>query len=961
MVFSDKLQILRKQVNLTQDEFAIQIGVSRQAISKWESGTAYPDLKNLQTLCSFFSVTPNTLLNPNIEDLTPCSQSTAFDILSLSENLRRLRVSHGIAQESFAEMMNVSRQSVSNWEKGTALPKTELLIAMLDVLETDFDQLLPPVPVPESKGEEACAEKQAAAETIEVEALPPKKKMKKSTKLLLVLLPAATLLIALVALVTIGAILTSPFLSADPFGEAVETVLFDTAALDNTAERWANEGIVITLGPGQNPLELEITSDKDYLSIKGLSVQGDTIVRLPRKNIKAAMAASKLSPSSHSSVALSEEDYALLEKLLCAFESNDLEQPFDRTLAVLYENLATEISAVAPPKKEYSLAEGEFALTKTVTYTLDKDALFALMDALERIAETPEAKELEFLLQYDANATSPQTFASLVRRTRNRINVTTDINIVLSYSVTKGKLDGVTFESSVTSNDKAVTKTALCAVCLLGESGEIGLDVTHFSSTEEKGTTIEEQTFYTYRKKDAGSVLDLTLTSETLSTYKKGADSQTFSTTGNRQIVWDRGTGNYWYIATDPELEMKTTVEGTFVYNTEAGSLSFSLNHVTINQESLFNSEQLCISVTARGTEPMQGTVKDLFSLSERELITLYRDLPAKKFEILYNSITGESFGFVYSKEGLLVSPDLVERADGYADAFLAYLQADTEESKQIQTKNIYIYDEIADAYVLLRGDQHFVSVSAYAYELTAQMKKNNHQARILSNGELEVHKMQLISSVPPTCQGYGEERYQCIECQAEYSVAILPLYHDRVVAYHAVRTDDNVERTAEIEKCSQCNMVFQISIPGFLKRVHVDKNGGTTYKITSYDADSGSHMMFSIPESLLELVPITAINDIAVGAVGGVIRIPTGVSGIKKDTFKYCASVKVLILPSTLTQIANDAFGDMSKLHTIYYCGTEEQWKRVRLNQYATDWADVNVVFCPDGVTPEMIMDSLE
>ena len=47
MVFSEKLQILRKNRGLTQEELAEKLGVSRQAVAKWESSLVYPDIYNL--------------------------------------------------------------------------------------------------------------------------------------------------------------------------------------------------------------------------------------------------------------------------------------------------------------------------------------------------------------------------------------------------------------------------------------------------------------------------------------------------------------------------------------------------------------------------------------------------------------------------------------------------------------------------------------------------------------------------------------------------------------------------------------------------------------------------------------------------------------------------------------------------------------------------------------------------
>ena len=44
MRFSEKLPKLRKNNNLSQEQLAEQLGVSRQAVSKWEAGNSYPDM-----------------------------------------------------------------------------------------------------------------------------------------------------------------------------------------------------------------------------------------------------------------------------------------------------------------------------------------------------------------------------------------------------------------------------------------------------------------------------------------------------------------------------------------------------------------------------------------------------------------------------------------------------------------------------------------------------------------------------------------------------------------------------------------------------------------------------------------------------------------------------------------------------------------------------------------------------
>lgn len=62
MEFNEKLQQLRKQKKLTQEELAQVLYVSRTAISKWESGRGYPNIESLKAIAAFFNVTVDELL-----------------------------------------------------------------------------------------------------------------------------------------------------------------------------------------------------------------------------------------------------------------------------------------------------------------------------------------------------------------------------------------------------------------------------------------------------------------------------------------------------------------------------------------------------------------------------------------------------------------------------------------------------------------------------------------------------------------------------------------------------------------------------------------------------------------------------------------------------------------------------------------------------------------------------------
>lgn len=63
MEFNVKLQELRKQKKLTQEELAQALFVSRTAVSKWESGRGYPNIESLKAIAGFFGVTVDELLS----------------------------------------------------------------------------------------------------------------------------------------------------------------------------------------------------------------------------------------------------------------------------------------------------------------------------------------------------------------------------------------------------------------------------------------------------------------------------------------------------------------------------------------------------------------------------------------------------------------------------------------------------------------------------------------------------------------------------------------------------------------------------------------------------------------------------------------------------------------------------------------------------------------------------------
>ncbi len=82
MSFRKNLEYLRKEKNFSQEELAFKLGVSRQAVSKWESGGAYPETAKMISMCKIFDCTLDELMKEDIAELKEnAKQSYTFNDL----------------------------------------------------------------------------------------------------------------------------------------------------------------------------------------------------------------------------------------------------------------------------------------------------------------------------------------------------------------------------------------------------------------------------------------------------------------------------------------------------------------------------------------------------------------------------------------------------------------------------------------------------------------------------------------------------------------------------------------------------------------------------------------------------------------------------------------------------------------------------------------------------------------
>ncbi len=93
MKFGDNLKKIRVLKKLSQEALAEKVNVSRQSVSKWENGDAYPSMNNLLELCKIFHCKISDLVNDNIVDIDSLGDEVKTKAVSLKkEEQKKMKV-----------------------------------------------------------------------------------------------------------------------------------------------------------------------------------------------------------------------------------------------------------------------------------------------------------------------------------------------------------------------------------------------------------------------------------------------------------------------------------------------------------------------------------------------------------------------------------------------------------------------------------------------------------------------------------------------------------------------------------------------------------------------------------------------------------------------------------------------------------------------------------------------------
>lgn len=103
MAFSENLQYIRASSGITQEQLAEQLDVSRQSVSKWESGASFPEMDTLLRICDLYDVNLDTLLRGSVE-ASKLSDTVQYDAF-MNRFARRISFSIGAIIAAIAVLM----------------------------------------------------------------------------------------------------------------------------------------------------------------------------------------------------------------------------------------------------------------------------------------------------------------------------------------------------------------------------------------------------------------------------------------------------------------------------------------------------------------------------------------------------------------------------------------------------------------------------------------------------------------------------------------------------------------------------------------------------------------------------------------------------------------------------------------------------------------------------------------
>lgn len=152
MKFDENLYNLRKTQKISQEKLAEKIGVSRQSVSKWENGTAYPEMNRIFELCKIFHCKLNDLVNDNILDFDSLDKEVKMSVVKFNKKKQNKLKIVSKTISIFSKMLQVitiiisavmimSMLFIPSVINNTNVDNGSIIVADKNVMEFNLDQM----------------------------------------------------------------------------------------------------------------------------------------------------------------------------------------------------------------------------------------------------------------------------------------------------------------------------------------------------------------------------------------------------------------------------------------------------------------------------------------------------------------------------------------------------------------------------------------------------------------------------------------------------------------------------------------------------------------------------------------------------------------------------------------------------------------------------------------------------
>lgn len=136
---TDKIRYLREEKELTQQQLANILGVTRSAYSLWEINKNTIPLEKLNRLCNFFNVSMDYLIKNDNNKFSIITKE--LDKKEIGTRIKFARKKANFTQDKLAKILNTTHSAISAYENGKTMIPTLFLIEISNIFDCSIDWL----------------------------------------------------------------------------------------------------------------------------------------------------------------------------------------------------------------------------------------------------------------------------------------------------------------------------------------------------------------------------------------------------------------------------------------------------------------------------------------------------------------------------------------------------------------------------------------------------------------------------------------------------------------------------------------------------------------------------------------------------------------------------------------------------------------------------------------------------